>query len=148
MGTTQESPAPDPSWMRNGYVPLATLGIRETWKARKCSTESVVSYVMDMHDKLLVKNNLEDSQRQQKYWYDRNTKNHFFHEGESVLILLTSTTNKLLASWLGPYPITQRVSKTSLMKFTCLTRKGNSACQHAEKMVWTRGNYISEDANK
>ena len=115
VGTTQESPAPDPSWMRNGYVPLATLGIRETWKARKCSTESVVSYVMDMHDKLskmgeLVKNNLEDSQRQQKYWYNRNTKNHFFHEGESVLILLTSTTNKLLASWLGPYPITQRVS--------------------------------------
>lgn len=57
---------------------------------------------MDMHNKLSkigeLVNNLENSQRQQKYWYDRNTKNHFFHEGESVLILLTSTTNKLLTS--------------------------------------------------
>ena len=130
--------------------------VKEAWKARKRSTESVVSYVMDMHEKLskmseLVKKNLEDSQRQQKYWYDRNTKNRSFQEGDSVLILLPSTTNKLLASWLGPYPITRRVSDVTY-EVDLVDKKRRKRILHVNMLKKWYGreaavpvNYISED---
>jgi len=72
-------------------------------------------YVLAVQKKMatmaeLVKDNLVKSQREQKRWYDRNARERQFQAGDQVLVLLPTTTNKLLAQWQGPYPVLQQVS--------------------------------------
>ena len=57
-----------------------------------------------------VRENLEDAQSTQKKWYDHHARNREFEPGNQVLVLLPTSTNKLLASWCGPYSVTRRVS--------------------------------------
>ena len=44
---------------------------------------------------------------QRKKYYDKKTQDRKFSVGEEVLVLLPSASNKLLSSWLGPFPITK-----------------------------------------
>ncbi|KAL5515899.1 hypothetical protein EMCRGX_G001144 [Ephydatia muelleri] len=76
--------------------------IKATWKADERSNESVVSYVLCIQDRLtkmaeLVKDNLEKAQETQKKWYNLNARERSFELGEKVLVLLPTSTNKLLA---------------------------------------------------
>ena len=75
----------------------------------------ITLYVLAVQEKMaamaeLVKDNLVKSQREQKRWYDRNARERQFQAGDQVLVLLPTTTNKLLAQWQGPYPVLQQVS--------------------------------------
>ena len=90
--------------------------LKESWEASTKISESVVSYVLCIQERLaklrdLVKENLENAQQTQKSWYDRHARERELQPGEQVLVLLPTSTNKLLAEWQGPYPITKRVSK-------------------------------------
>ena len=83
--------------------------LRETWEASIKSSESVVSYVLSIQEKLtklqeLVHENLKEAQKAQKTWYDRNTRNRELKPGDQVLVLLPTAANRLLAEWQGPYP--------------------------------------------
>lgn len=76
----------------------------------------ITLYVLAEQEKMatmaeLVKDNLVKSQREQKRWYDRNVRERQFQAGDQVLVLLPTTTNKLLAQWQGPYPVLQQVSR-------------------------------------
>ena len=89
--------------------------LRETWKASKCSDESVVSYVLTVQQKLaqmseLVSENCKEAQIEQKRWHDRNARKREFAEGDQVLVLLPTITNKLMAKWQGPYLIKAKVT--------------------------------------
>ena len=89
--------------------------LRETWKASKCSDESVVSYVLTVQQKLaqmseLVSENCKEAQKEQKRWHDRNARKREFAEGDQVLVLLPTITNKLMAKWQGPYLIKAKVT--------------------------------------
>ena len=53
----------------------------------------------------LVQENLTHSQERQKRWYDRIARVREFSEAEQVLVLLPTSSNKLLAQWEGPYQI-------------------------------------------
>ena len=49
----------------------------ETWESSSRSNESVVSYVINMREKMdrmteLVQENLAKAQKEQKRWYDKN----------------------------------------------------------------------------
>ena len=55
---------------------------------------------------LAMQNSSATSQRNKKY-YDKKTQDRKFSVGEEVLVLLPSASNKLLSSWLGPFPITK-----------------------------------------
>ena len=101
---------------RNVRGPLDVL--KEAWAANTRSSESVVSYVLMMQERLeklreIVRENLEDAQATQKEWYDRNARNREFQPGDQVLILLPTTSNKLLAEWRGPYPVVRKVSNVT-----------------------------------
>ena len=90
--------------------------IKATWKADERSNESVVSYVLCIQDRLtkmaeLVKDNLEKAQETQKKWYDLNARERSFELGEKVLVLLPTSTNKLLAQWQGPYEVVKKINK-------------------------------------
>ena len=84
--------------------------LREEWASSKWSSESVVSYVLLVRERLskmteLVQKNLSKAQQQQKRWYDSNARSHEFNPGDQVLVLLPSSTNKLWVQWQGPYEI-------------------------------------------
>ena len=90
--------------------------LRESWEASRRSSESVVSHVLMMREKLaqmseLVQENMKKAQQKQKTWYDRNSREREFHPGDEVLVLLPTTTNKLLAQWQGPYRVLRRIGK-------------------------------------
>ena len=61
----------------------------------------------------LIQNNMEQSQNAQKTWYDRSAQNQEFDLGDQVFVLLPTSTNKLLAEWQGPYPITKRLGNVN-----------------------------------
>ena len=54
---------------------------------------------------LTMQNSSAASQR--KKYYDKKTQDRKFSVGEEVLVFLPSASNKLLSSWLGPFPITK-----------------------------------------
>ena len=54
---------------------------------------------------LTMQNSSTASQRNKNY--DKKTQDRKFSVGEEVLVLLPSASNKLLSSWLGPFPITK-----------------------------------------
>ena len=92
--------------------------LKESWESSPRSPESVVSHVLSMQERLtklqeLVRTNLEQSQAVQKTWYDRNAHLRKFQPGDQVLVLLPTSTNKLLAEWQGPYPITKRIGEVN-----------------------------------
>ena len=91
--------------------------LKESWEASPKSSESIVSYVLLIQDRLatlrdLVDTNLHHAQQTQKLWYDRHARDHTFEPGDKVLILPTST-NKLMAEWQGPFSITRKVSNVT-----------------------------------
>ena len=84
--------------------------LKETWEADQKSDESVVSYVLATREKLedmvdCVKQNMETQQARQKKWYDTRARLREFKPGDAVLVLLPTSTNKLLAQWQGPYSV-------------------------------------------
>lgn len=107
--------------------------LRETWEARQPSNESVVSHVLAMRDKLssmaeLVKVNLEDAQRKQKTWYDQTARERAFEPGDQVLVLLPTSTNKMLAKWHGPYKVLQWTGMVTYSLSTCTTHASRREC--------------------
>ena len=60
-----------------------------------------------------MKENLENARQAQKAWYDRHTREREFQAGEQVLVLLPTSSNKLLAEWQRPYQVVKRVGKVN-----------------------------------
>ncbi|KAL5496656.1 hypothetical protein EMCRGX_G012989 [Ephydatia muelleri] len=92
--------------------------VKETWEASEWSNQSVVSYVVSIREKLgkmaaLVRENLEKAQQAQKAWYNHNAHQRGFKKGDSVLVLLHTSNNPLLARWQGPYKVVKPVGTAS-----------------------------------
>ena len=76
----------------------------------------ITEYVMNMRNRIkdflkLSNMNEEGSKSKQKYYYDRNTRKRNYKMGDKVLLLLPTSSNKLLAEWKGPYEIVRRLNK-------------------------------------
>ncbi|KAL8567138.1 hypothetical protein ACOMHN_033040 [Nucella lapillus] len=93
--------------------PLTLL--QESWTGKGDQDEEskpLYKYIFDLQNILaetseIAKENSIVSSVRGKRYFDRKAKQRFFQVGDQVLVLLPSATNKLLASWLGPFPITQ-----------------------------------------
>ena len=93
--------------------PLAIL--KESWTGETAEDENVVEYVLKAREKLasmaeLVQENLTQSQRKQKTYYDQNARGKKYEVGEEVLVMLPSASSKLKSTWQGPFPIVRQVS--------------------------------------
>ena len=102
--------------------------VKERWEGSKKSTESVLSYIMTVQEELskmteLVQSNLREAQATQKRWYDAKARSRQFEPGEKVLVLLPTSTNKLLAQWQGPYTIQKRIGDVNYEVDMSDTRK-------------------------
>ena len=94
--------------------------LRESWESSQKSDDSIISYVLSTREKLLkmselVQENLSKAQTRQKSWYDKKARVREFQPGHPVLVLLPTSTNKLLAQWQGPYQIVKRMGKVTYM---------------------------------
>ena len=94
--------------------------LKETWQSSEKSEESVVSHVLSIHEKLekmkiLADANLEIAQQQQKKWYDRNARYRLFKPDDMVLLLLPTSTSKLMAQWQGPFKVIKKIGRTNYL---------------------------------
>ncbi len=97
---------------RNVRGPLDVL--KEIWEASPRISEGVISHVMEMRERMsetmeIAHTNLATAQAKQKRWYDSKARAREFKEGDQVLVLLPSNSNKLQAEWQGPYEVTKKV---------------------------------------
>ena len=98
------------------HGPLDVL--KQAWEASEKSDESVVSHVLEIRDRMekmvdIAHKNLSKAQEQQKKWYDAHARQRQFTVGDQVLVLLPTSTNKLLAEWQGPYQVSKQVGEVN-----------------------------------
>nr|XP_054591237.1 uncharacterized protein LOC129155100 isoform X2 [Nothobranchius furzeri] len=98
--------------------PLALL--KETWtgEERGEGPVNVISYVLQMRERLLkmttlAQQHLAEAQRYQKRWYDKSARERDFLPGQKVLVMLPTRESKLLAKWQGPYEVVKRLGPTT-----------------------------------
>ncbi|XP_036001527.1 alpha-1,3-mannosyl-glycoprotein 2-beta-N-acetylglucosaminyltransferase b isoform X1 [Fundulus heteroclitus] len=94
--------------------------LRKSWDASETSSNAkgVVQYVLQMRGRLAeyqkeAENNLLQAQQKQKRWYDQQARQRVLSPGQKVLLLLPSSTSKLLAKWQGPYTISRQLGPTT-----------------------------------
>lgn len=115
----QDSTGYSPFELLYGWSVRGPLDVlKETWVAGQRTSESVLSHVLNMQEKLakmqdIVQENMTGAQRKQKQWYDRSARMREFQTGDQVLVLLPTITNKLAAKWQGPYRVKERVGSVN-----------------------------------
>ena len=102
--------------------------LREEWEVSKRSDESVLSHILLMRERLeemseLVSENLKGAQKCQNLWYDQNARKRVLEPEDEVLVLLLTTSNKLLAQWQGPYRVLRRVREVNYEVYMSDKRK-------------------------
>ncbi|XP_047483006.1 uncharacterized protein LOC125035006 [Penaeus chinensis] len=92
--------------------PLTIL--HELWTKDDIDSDvkTTYQYVLDLRSRLeetakLAAAQAEISSRNYKSYYDLKAKHRKLNTGEEVLVLLPSSSNKLIMQWLGPYPVVQ-----------------------------------------
>ncbi len=100
-----------------GRQPRGVLDvIKESWEERPSNSRSEIQYVLDLRAKLhtlgrLSMENLLQAQDRQTRLYNRGTRLRQFTPGDKVLVLLPTSSSKLLAKWQGPFVVTRRVGE-------------------------------------
>ena len=92
--------------------------VREEWEAEKKSDQSVLSHILAIRERLeemttIVQDNWKKAQSRQKTWHDQNTRDRELNPGDEVLVLLPTSSNKLLAQWQGPYYVLCKTGKVN-----------------------------------
>ncbi|XP_043212021.1 uncharacterized protein LOC122376289 [Amphibalanus amphitrite] len=92
--------------------------LRELWTSESETAEVKTSYqyVFELRERLedtmaLAQKELGKAQSRYKYNYDRKARNRKLEAGDKVLILLPSTSNKLLMQWQGPYSVQEKTNE-------------------------------------
>uniref|UniRef100_A0A8C1RIN6 Gypsy retrotransposon integrase-like protein 1 n=1 Tax=Cyprinus carpio TaxID=7962 RepID=A0A8C1RIN6_CYPCA len=98
-----------------GRQPSGVLDVlKETWEDGRSDSKNEIQYVLDLRAKLhtlgrLSMENLLQAQDRQSQLYNRGTKLREFAPGDKVLVLLPTSSSKLLAKWQGPFEVTRRI---------------------------------------
>jgi len=92
--------------------------LKDVWEANRKSDESVVSHILLVRERMeemseVVEENARAAQSRQKRWYDQTARERELEPNEEVLVLLPTSTNKLLAQWQGPYRVLRRMGKVN-----------------------------------
>ncbi|XP_063955624.1 uncharacterized protein LOC135154209 [Lytechinus pictus] len=112
----QESTGSSPFELLYGHRVRGPLDVvRETWTGEIPGNEGIVSYVLDMRERLgemtkAAQINLSEAQTRQKVWNDMKARVQEIEVDQQVLVLLPTSNNKLIAKWQGPYRVIQKIS--------------------------------------
>ena len=107
--------------------------LKNTWDAGGPGEDSVVSHILSIREKLaimteLVKNNLSNARERQCKWYDHNACTTEFKPGQQVLVLLSTSSSKLLDQWQGPYEIVKCMGEVNYIVDMCDRRTEGNGC--------------------
>ncbi len=85
-----------------------------TWEEGPSESKNEIQHVLDLRTKLhtlgqLSMENLLRAQDKQSRLYNRGARLRNFTPGDKVLVLLPTSSSKLLAKWQGPFEVTRRV---------------------------------------
>uniref|UniRef100_A0A8C5FTF6 Integrase catalytic domain-containing protein n=1 Tax=Gadus morhua TaxID=8049 RepID=A0A8C5FTF6_GADMO len=111
----QASTGFSPFELLHGRRPRGVLDlIKENWKEGSSDSKNGIQYVIDLRAKLhslgvMSREHLHQAQENQKRLYDKGTRLRNLTLGEKVLVLLPTSSTKLLAKWQGPFVVTRRV---------------------------------------
>ncbi len=88
--------------------------LRETWEEGPSESKNEIQHVLDLRTKLhtlgqLSMENLLQAQDKQSRLYNRGARLRNFTPGDKVLVLLPTSSSKLLAKWQGPFEVTRQV---------------------------------------
>ena len=94
--------------------------LKHSWEVKDKSEESVISHILSIRDKLskmseLAKENLSTAQKKQKQWYDQRARCRQLDVGDHVLVLLPTSSSKLLAQWQRPYTVSRRMGAVNYL---------------------------------
>ncbi len=98
-----------------GRQPRGVLDVlRETWEEGPSESKNEIQHVLDLRTKLhtlgqLSMENLLQAQDKQSRLYNRGARLRNFTPGDKVLVLLPTSSSKLLAKWQGPVEVTRQV---------------------------------------
>ncbi|XP_061764252.1 uncharacterized protein K02A2.6-like [Nerophis ophidion] len=98
-----------------GRKPRGVLDlVKESWEEGPSPSKNEIQYVMDLRAKLhtlrhLSREDLLQAQERQQRLYNRGLQLRQFSPGEKVLVLLPTSSSKLLIQWQGPFVVTRRV---------------------------------------
>ena len=95
--------------------PVALL--QEIWtdqNAEDSEARPVYAYIFELKNRLsdmakTAMENTEEASKRSKRYFDRKARQRKFKKGDDVLVLLPSSSNKLLCEWLGPFPIEEEL---------------------------------------
>ncbi|GFW28027.1 retrovirus-related Pol polyprotein from transposon 17.6 [Trichonephila clavipes] len=93
--------------------------VMEHWMELEEEGDLVTEYIFKLINRLKICqevaiNKMEEMQVKRKTWYDKNAVKREFKDGDLVLVLATSRTNKLV-QWIGPGTILNKISETNYL---------------------------------
>ncbi len=98
-----------------GRQPRGLLDVaREAWEHQPAAHRSTLEHVREMRERIdrvmpLVREHLTKAQQAQQRHYDRAAQPREFQPGDHVMVLVPTTACKFLATWRGPYTVTEKV---------------------------------------
>ena len=126
--------------------------LKELWTSEieVPETKTSYQYVIDLQNRLeattkLAQEELRKNPIKNKQLYDRKAKRREFKVGDKVLVLLLTSSNKLLMHWRGPYTITKQVAGNNYK----INTKNKFKMYHANmlKPYFARSEDSSKDNN-
>ena len=116
--TVQESTGFSPFQVLYGRQvrgPLSILKQLWTKELEDGKVKTTYQYVVDLRERLeetiqLVQDELEKSSKRYKHYADSKAKDRQFQQGDEVLLLLPSESNKLIMQWQGPFKIVEKMN--------------------------------------
>ncbi len=130
-----------------GRQPRGVLDvIKESWEEGPSNSRNEIQYVLDLRVKLhtlgrLSMENLLQAQDKQMRLYNRGTRLRQFTPGDKVLVLLPTSSSKLLAKWQGPFVVTRRVGE---LDYEVKRTDRGDACQTYHLNLLKRTRMISD----
>ncbi|KAL1251467.1 hypothetical protein QQF64_019263 [Cirrhinus molitorella] len=98
-----------------GRQPRGLLDVaREAWEQQPAAHRSSIEHVRLMRERIdrvmpLVREHLTQAQQAQQRHYNRAAQPREFQPGDHVLLLVPNSACKFLATWQGPYTVTEKV---------------------------------------
>ncbi len=98
-----------------GRQPRGLLDVaKEAWEQQPAPLRSVIEHVKEMRGRIdrvmpLVREHLAKAQQAQQRHYNRAAQPREFQPGDRVMVLVPNSACKFLASWQGPYTVTEKL---------------------------------------
>ncbi|KAL1259008.1 hypothetical protein QQF64_009585 [Cirrhinus molitorella] len=98
-----------------GRQPRGLLDVaREAWEQQPAPYRTTVEHVKEMRERIdrvmpLVREHMVKAQQAQQRHYNRAAQPREFQPGDHVMVLVPNAACKFLASWQGPYTVTEKV---------------------------------------